>query len=220
MPSSARCPPRIGRDTDESVSSFGPPGHHRREWQAPFLVGDRLVDLAGRSLGTMFTATSVLITATLFDVVIRSGEQFTATVRATGRRLLAVFLVVPLAVRGSTGDGRSSRTARSQEVATSAAPPVLFLLLGLLLFTSTRSSSVLPPSVTQPPSTAVIALWCGTVLLVNYDSLILGVTAQTGRRDHFFARGVCARERGKLPYINVPIAPPVGRCTVSCHRVT
>ena len=130
-----------------------------------FLVGDRLVDLAGRSLGTMFTATSVLITATLFYVVIRSRDRLRRRFTLLACGYSAVFLVVPLVVRGSTGYWPvvNGALAGSRYFVL----PVLFLFMALAVYVDALLLS--PPSVRRTTLLTAIALWCGKVLLVNYS---------------------------------------------------
>jgi hypothetical protein len=179
-----------------------------------FLVGDRLLDLAGRSLGTMFTATSVLITATLFYVVIRSSDRLRRRFALLAGGYSAVFLFVPLAVRGSTGywpivDGA---LAGSRYFVL----PVLFLFVALVVYVDALLLS--PPSVRRTTLLTAIALWCGTVLLVNYSIPNPRSDGPDWQTSLLRARRAC--ERGKLRYTNVPIAPAGWSVHVSCHRVT
>ena len=179
-----------------------------------FLVGDRFVELVGRSLGTTFTVGSVLIIAMLLYVVIRSVDGFRQRFVLLAGCYSAVFLVVPLVVRGSTGYWPVANGALVGS--RYFILPVIFLFVALVVYfdallldpTSTRRTTVL----------TAVALWCGAVLVVNYSIPNPRSDGPDWRTSLQSARHAC--ERGQSSYVNAPIAPSGWSVRVSCHRTS
>jgi hypothetical protein len=178
-----------------------------------FLVGDRLIDLAGRSLGTVFPIGSFLVVSVLFLLVIRSLGSFRRRFALLAGCYSAIFTIIPLVVRGGGGywpiiDGV---LAGSRYFIL----PTLFLFVVLVVYVDRLI--VGPSSNRRTILLTTVGLWCATVLLVSYSFPNPRSEGPDWRTSLLRARRVC--ERGQSSYTNVRVAPDGWSVRVSCQRL-
>lgn len=166
-----------------------------------FLVGDRLLDVGWRLLGDVFVFGAIVVVAGILVALLRGLDrtrQWFATL-CIGEAL--AFFVLPLAVRGTTtiwppvGDVTLDGSRYF-------IVPILFLMTGMAVGIDARVEH--KPFERLAPWAALVAVWLGSVLLVNYSLPNPRSAGPIWRASLTEARQACQSPSDE---VEVPVAP-------------